>query len=454
MKKTFTKLFSTVPLLSLLVIGQSAHAQTTVLAAANTNAPVTTVTTVADDTKKADDQKAVKKADEPAAWTPTRRLWGYAFGDLYYNQHADLTNRGPESMYNGVPANRNAFQFRRVYLGYDYDIDQRFTAEVLLASEPNANTATAAGTTIANGDNLVDGKMGFFIKNFNLRYRNIWKGTDLVIGEMSTPGFALNEGGTNGATSLAEATWGYRFIEKTITDYHKNNSYDLGVALQGTFDPSTKNFGYVFMVGNNTTATLTPAANPNAGFYKIYYADIWGKFLNKQILVDIYGDYAPNSSTATSVTGQSHNMQKIFAAYVNPKFTIGAEAYIETLKNGVTNTTTHTNENADITGLSIFVKGPIIKDKLGFFARRDGYNPDGNFKSTDTYAINTLYGAYNPNYKETFYTGGLDFTPAPKIHFSPNVWLVQYKDQHTGAARVHDDHNLVYRATFYYTFGK
>src|ERR1700761_8223810 len=83
-------------------------------------------------------------------WKPVRRLWGYAFGDLYYNAHADAANRGGETNYNGVPTYRNAFQFRRVYLGYDYDIDKRFSVELLLASEPSANTAVSGSTTISN----------------------------------------------------------------------------------------------------------------------------------------------------------------------------------------------------------------------------------------------------------------------------------------------------------------
>jgi len=476
MKRTFTKTFNTVIVLSLSCIALTANAQEKTIASVST--PQTTLASVVPMTKKdlkSDTTKALSnskpttvattapaataapaKVEDPA-WTPVRRLWGYAFGDLYFAQHADATNRGPETMYNGVPANRNAFQFRRIYLGYDYDIDKNFTAEVLLASEPNANTGVNGTTSIQNGDNLVDGKMGLFIKNFNLRYRNIWDGTDVVIGEMSTPGFALNEGGTNGATSLSEATWGYRFIEKTITDFHKNNSYDVGLALQGTFDPKTKNFGYVAMMGNNSTASLLSAANANTGFYKIFYGDIWGKFMNKQILVDIYADYAPTSpATATVDQQQSHSMQKIFAAYVNPKFSIGVEAYTQQFKLGVNNTVTKANESATATGFSIWVKGAIIKDKMGFFARRDGYNPDTKFNGDDNYTVNTNYGSYTPNYTETFYTAGLDFTPAPKIHFSPNIWLVDYKDQRStgNASYVGDDHTLVYRATFYYTFGK
>lgn len=464
MKQMFTKLFSACFLIAFVLTGFTVKAQQTTLAALPADKKVEKADTTVNSTdKKADATVAtVKKADN-ATFVPIRRLWGYAFGDLYFNQHADATNRGPETMYNGVPSNRNAFQFRRIYLGYDYDIDSRFTAEVLLASEPNANTGVNGSTSIQNGDNLVDGKMAFWIKNFNLRYKNIWPGTDLVVGEMSTPGFALNgqapsstHNGNNAPTSLSEATWGYRFIEKTITDFHKNNSYDVGASLQGTFDPATRNFGYVAMVGDNSTSSLLSASNANTGFYKIFYGDLWGKFFDKHLYVDIYGDYAKTAAATATIGGQEHNMAKIFAAYINPKISIGVEAYTQQITNGVTNSTSKAPENATVTGLSVWAKGAIIKDKMGWFARYDGYNPDTKFSTVDSYTVNTNYGSYNPTVKETFYTAGLDFTPAPKVHFSPNLWLINYKDQRDPSAVgfVPNDHTLVVRATFYYTFGK
>ncbi len=453
MKKMFTKLIGSTLLLTVVAGGFRAQAQNTGVALASIADTKHVAKT--DSAGTATTNQTAKKADD-AAWVPVRRLWGYAFGDMYYNTHADATNRGSESMYNGVPSNRNSFQFRRIYLGYDYDISRRFTAEVLLASEPNANTGVNGSTNVQNGDNLVDNKMSFFIKNFNLRYRDLWKGTDLVVGELSTPGFALNEPGTNGPISLSESTWGYRFIEKTITDVHKNNSYDVGAALQGTFDPSTKNFGYVFMVGNNTTASLLSASNPNTGFYKIFYGTVWGKFFNKQLYVDFYSDYAPTAASTPTIGFQSHSMHKIFAAYLNPKLSVGLEAYTQQITNGVTNTVTKSAENATVNGLTVWVKGAIIKDKLGFFARYDSYNPNTNFNADDSYSVDTNYGAYNPTNKETFYTAGLDFTPEPKIHFSPNLWLINYKDQRssTTTGYVGNDHNLVLRMTFFYTFGK
>jgi len=494
MKKTFTKL-STVLLTGLLVASFTVNAQTNTYASVETMHKKAAIKTDSAATLNAGDKNiatvAVKKSDDAdTSWHPQRRLWGYAFGDAYYAQHAPAVNStlGKENNYYQTPTGRNAFQFRRLYLGYDYDINKKFKAEVLLASEPNENTllyTTSTSTTAApvttgvvNGDNLADGRMSFYIKNFNLRVREVWSGADFVIGEMSTPGFALNEGGTNAPTSLSEATWGYRSIERTITDFHKNNSYDVGAAIQGTFDPKTKNYGYVFMIGDNTQSNLTTVynasttsgitatnPNPNTGFFKIFYGDLWGKFLDQKLYIDLYADYAKtasNTAVATTVinTGslgtQEHNMFKAFVSYNTSPISVGVEAYTQKIGLAVTNKSTLTAEDATVHGLSLWAKGAINKGKLGWFARYDSYNPDTKITGTDAYAVNTNYGSYDPTVKETFITGGLDFTPAKNIHFMPNVWFTQYKDQLTSTTAGYqaDNHTLVYRMTFFYTFGK
>ena len=452
MKRTFTKLASAVLLVSLMFAGFNSNAQTYAANVTKSKSPITKIDSGNSTTVST---TAIAKPAEDTTWKPQRRLWGYTFGDFYYDAHADATNRGGETMYNGVPTYRNAFQFRRLYLGYDYDITKKFKAEVLLASEPNANTGVNGTTSIQNGDNLVDGKMAFWIKNFNLRVRDLWNGTDLVVGEMSTPGFALNEPGTNGPTSLSEATWSYRSIEKTLTDFHKNNSYDVGVALQGTFDPATKNFGYVFMIGNNSTASLLSAANANTGFYKIFYGDVWGKFLNQKLYIDIYADYAKTAPATFAIPGQEHNMFKIFASYTTKPISFGIEAYTQKFASGVTNTGTKTPEDATAQGISLWVRGKIAGN-WNFFGRYDGYNPNTDFNAADSYTANTNYGSYNPTVKETFWTAGLDYNPIKNVHFMPNLWLVDYKDNRsaTTTGYVAPDHTLVYRLTFFYTFGK
>lgn len=453
----FTKLSAAVIVASLATVGFKADAQTMLASAVTKKSEVakkdSAVATAVAEQLVTGKVQATKAAPEDTSWKPQRRLWGYAFGDYYYANHVATGAFGRETNYAGVPTYRNAFQFRRMYLGYDYDITKKFKAEVLLASEPGANTGATSG--IQSGDNLVDGKMSFWIKNFNLRVRDLWNGTDFVIGEMSTPGFALNEPGTNGPSTLSESEWGYRSIERTITDIHQNNSYDVGASLQGTFDPQTKNFGYVLMVANNSTSKLLTASNPNTGFYKIVYGDIWGKFLDDHLHVDLYGHYAKTSLPTATVGDQSNHMFKIFADYRTKPLSVGVEAYTQTFENGITNKTTTATANPTVQGLSVWAKGAIVKN-LNYFARYDTYNPYSDYSDMYSYTVNTNYPAYDPSYREKFVTAGLDYNPTKNVHFMPNIWYMKFDDQRAVSTPNYatPDHTLIYRFTFFFTFGK
>ncbi|HYM93338.1 MAG TPA: hypothetical protein VET23_04310 [Chitinophagaceae bacterium] len=357
------------------------------------------------------------------------QIWGYAFGDFTYKGHTDTLNRGGGNQYTGIPKNRNAFQLRRVYLGYNYNINKKFSAELLLAAE---NGATS-------GEALTDNKLAFYLKLANLRIKNVWKGTDLVIGQVGTPTFSMS----------SEPTWGYRSIEKTITDIRGTPSFDLGATLQGKFDPKTGNFGYDIMIGNGSGAKL------ETDNYKWFYGDIWGKFLDKKLMVHLYADY----QRMAPVAGMTHsrNMFKAFVAYTIPTFTAGIEGYINHLKNDNLATEISTN-NVDVLtvnakGISIFVKGTLVKNKLNFFARNDYFNPDNKIDNSkyNKYTGNT--GGYNdPSTKEQFITAGLDFTPNKSVHFMPNIWYNKYINQ--GFTSKYDSYDLVWRLTFFYVFGK
>jgi len=446
MKKMFTKLFGTALLTGLLMTGITVNAQV-----ATPSAPID---------KK--DNPAVAPAD--TSFHPVRRVWGYTFGDFYYAAQAPalvaapgtvLSTQGKESNYYGVPGGRNAFQFRRIYLGYDYDIDRRFSVQLLLASEPAANTTAIAGTgtTASNGDNLADSKMSFYIKYINLRWKSFYPGADLVIGSQATPGWS----------AFSEQIWGYRSIEKTVADFHGSNSYDIGASIQGLFDPATKNYGYDVMLGDNTQAKLLPAAPAANGFFKAVYGDLWLKALDKTLTVQLYGDYMQTASSSLTQVGlgpQSHSMLKAFVAYSVPAFTIGVEGYTNTFTNGLSiktpASTPLVDVNARAEAISIFAHAPITS-KLNVFARYDGYNPDNdNYNAADVYAVNTNFSNYDPNTKEEFFTGGLDFTPAKNIHFMPNIWYIKYKDQRDATTTGYEvpSQTLVYRLTFFYQFGK
>ncbi len=106
------------------------------------------------------------------------RLWGYAFGDFDYKSHSDSLTRGGSNQYTGIRPQTTMFQFRRIYLGYDYNISKKFVAELLLAAEDNfppgaPPVGSAAGTTTtfsagnSTGDLLANQKFTFYIKNMN-----------------------------------------------------------------------------------------------------------------------------------------------------------------------------------------------------------------------------------------------------------------------------------------------
>ncbi len=390
------------------------------------------------------------------------RLWGYAFGDFAYKAHSDSSKRGGSNQYTGIPVRRNSFQFRRIYLGYDYNITKKFSAELLLAAEDNFPAGNPPSSASASGDELLNNKLSFYIKLMNIRWKNIWKGTDLVVGQIATPAFPL----------LSERVWNYRSIERTIADIRRTPSYDLGAALQGTFDPATKNIGYNVMVGNGSSA------KPEADNYKWFYGDVYAYLFNKKIVIDAYADY--ERLAWTSSWHHSRQMLKGFIAYnsaasakgMDPGtgFTIGVEAFVNNLKND--NFATKIAGGVDTLstapmGVSVYIHGDIIKTKLRFFARFDAYSPNNKVDNStySKYAGNT--GNYNDNsftggtsntatgdqtYKQEFITAGLDFMPAKNVHFMPNIWYNHYKTQLSGITA--KDYDLVLRLTFYFVFGK
>lgn len=380
-----------------------------------------------------------KAQDTTAQFKPSGKLWGYAFGDYAVKAHGDTVGggngRGGSNQYTGIAKNQSLFQIRRLYLGYDYDINRKFSAQFLLAAEDD----------FAGGDLLGNSKFAPYVKLANLRWKGIFEGSDLVIGQQATPTFAK----TNSFGVSSEDVWAYRSIERTITDIRRTSSYDLGVSLQGHL-PKNENFGYDFLISNGT------GAKPEGDMFKWFWGDIYAKLFNKHLLLNFYADY----NRLNLIEGWKHdrNMFKLFAAYTSPKLTVGAEAFINTLRGDEIATESATKVKDTIStksiGVSVFARGPILKDKLGFFARYDNYNPSGNNNNSLYSGYSPLTSQYNPNTAEQFITFGLDYTPVKNVHIMPNIWYNTYKNEGPASASKPDDHDLVYRVTFYYIYGK
>lgn len=351
----------------------------------------------------------------------TGHIWGYVFGDYYYKTHSDELGRGGSNQFTGFGKGANAFDIRRAYLGYDFRFNKTFSSEFLLTSENWEPSAKIAPT----------------LKYANVQWHNIFKGSTLIIGLSGTPAFG----------SSSEKTWGYRSIEKTIADMHKTPSYDLGLALKGTLDLQ-ENFGYHIMVGNGSSAQ----ADKNN--FRKFYGNVYGHFLDKKIMINLYADYERLDWLPDFHHAQ--NMEKIVLAYNGKSLNAGVEAFLRHGKNDIITTAFNGNKdtiNALTSGISLFIRGNIIREKLGFFARTDFFNPQTDYNKALSYE--GLTDKYDPNTKEQFATLGLDFTPIKNVHLMPNIWYCSYRSQHPdskGATRF--DYDLAYRLTFYYVFGK
>lgn len=360
-------------------------------------------------------------AAQPSQFTPSGKVWGYVFGDYYDKLHADSLFRG-KTQYAGkaYPQNFNAFAFRRIYLGYDYNISEKFAVEFLLTHE--GDVADGSGDRI------------MYIKAANIRWKNIVKNNDLVLGQMSTPLFAM----------MSEKVWGYRSIEKTVSDMRGfGSSNDLGIAWQGKANDKG-DFGYNFLISNGTAQKI------ESDKFKKYWAELYAKLLNQKLILDFAGNY---EKSANSPVDKSKTTIKGFVAYQTDPFTVGIEVASQIQKNAAVDSISGSKVNTNIVpfAFSVFLRGQIVKDKLNYFARFDNYNPDTKFNES------TLYPKANPypavKYSEDFITAGIDYMPVKNVHFMPNIWLNTYQNKLSGASgKSKSDYDMTARLTFYYVF--
>jgi hypothetical protein len=348
---------------------------------------------------------------------PSGKVWGLVFGDIFTKTHADSLNRGC-AQYSNIEKDYSSFDFRRIYLGYDYNISEKFSTELIIAHEGNLD---------ASGNRTV------LIKAANLRWKNIYPMADLIIGQSATPTFSL----------ISEKIWGYRSVEKMPVDIRKMGcSSDLGISLQGKCNKN-ETFGYNLMVGNGT------GTKPETDRLKKMYGELFAKFLDKKIIVDIYSDY---ERVQLSPYHKSKTTAKVFVAYQTDKLTMGFESGWQMQKNytidSIADPLAKVDTNDAISWVvSGFIRGTILKEKLFFFARYDAFNPDTKYNANNTYIVGG-----NPN-KETLILAGLDYTPCKNVHIMPNVWYNSYSNRTKNVrGLIKSDYDLVGRITFFYLF--
>ena len=337
------------------------------------------------------------------------RISGYMFGDYFYNATRDTGITSLANVANGGKKDLNGFQLRRVYFAYDYDISESFSTRIRLEADQISNTST--------------GKIGLFVKDAYLQWKDIFKGSDLFFGISPTPTY-----------KVTESIWENRFLEKTIMDLRGIvPSRDLAVALKGKID-SEGMFKYWLMIGDGT------GNKPETDKYKRFYGHLQFTPI-KQLTATLYADLKarPNIDDPTSTTNPPEtvaNNDLTYALFLGYKekdtYSFGAEAFLTQRQNGmVTN-----GELANKSGMGLSVFGTYYFSKmLSFAGRFDNYNPNTD---SDVKGDSRNWFIFSLNYK-----------PDEKVTISPNVVIETYESIPNGRSI---DASVTPRITFFYSF--
>ncbi len=348
-----------------------------------------------------------------AEFKPSGKVWGLMFTDLFWKSSGDTATWASRAEYSGTPADVYAFGIRRAYLGYDYQWSPQFSASILL-----------------EGNDIIQATRGdrsLTIKSLHVRWKDIYPDADLLVGQIPTLAY----------TFIVEKVWGYRSVEKTIMDQRSlRSSSDLGVALMGKLD-SLGSFGYNLMIGNNSGTR--PEELTQTGKHKLYSGELYGYFMDRKLVLDLYADYLTGVDDRTVLT------LKGFAGVQLPSFTFGAEVFSLTQ-----NSQKSDGSDIQVFGYSIFGRAPIVKDKLTVFARYDSYDPDNVYRAQD--APSAYLGANMfRHYSEGFLVAGLDFAPHKSVHIIPNIWVNSYEPKAESSVLVDRKADIVPRVTVYFT---
>jgi len=369
---------------------------------------------------------------------------GYVFGDYFYNVGKDTAFSKLSRTV--VPGNKDfqAFQIRRVYLTYDNDISDKFTARFRLEGNAiaveNGSSSTASRLSGSSLSQL-------YVKDAYLKWKNVFSGSDLIFGIQPTTAYDISEG-----------VWAYRSLEKTIMDLRGIiSSRDMGVALRGKFDDGGM-FQYWVMLGNNS------GNDDGTNRHKRMSLNFQIKPA-KNVIVDLNGDYIsradindPASTTVPKATVANNTLTYSgFVAYNDPsQVMIGVEAFMQSTQNGEvdpTDATGHTLKSLNAFGLSVF--GYYwFEPELGIVARYDIFNPntDSNFPAVPTGTNPTGTATYAYSLTRNYLVAGITYRPDKNVQIIPNIQMETYQTPRNVASPASISASVTGRVTFYWVF--
>lgn len=338
------------------------------------------------------------------------KFGGHMFGDYYYNVTRDqnfntLANTQPSSAMPGSTA-MQGFQFRRIYLTYDNDISEIFASRFRLEADQSANAS--------------NGKIGTFVKDAYLRWKNIFAGSDLFFGIQPPPAY-----------EVSEAAWGFRSLEKTQGDLRGFvSSRDFGLSLKGKVT-SDGMVNYWIMIGNNS------ANSPAASKYKRYYGHIEVK-PTTNLHATVYADFKDAADIKDAATGNMVGNGTLttafFVGYSEPfKYNINAELFMSSQSNGYKPASGALGSKS---ALAFSVYGTyFVLPELGVLARYDNLDPNADAGSKGDV--------------RNYFLAGLSWKVDKNVQIMPNVVYETY-ELPNGVSNI--DPSTTARLTLYYVF--
>jgi opacity protein-like surface antigen len=293
------------------------------------------------------------------------------YGKIYADWYYDVSN-------NSAIIEKSQVELSRVYLGYNYKIDDNFTTDALLdVARINPATGVAATFTAPSTVGLKLSTAGNYIaylKTAYLAWKNILPTTTLTVGQI--PYFAFD---------VQESFWGHRYLYKTLMDNEGwESSADLGASVRIAPIEMLK------IVAGVTNGEGYKAAQDAYGDYRV----AGGVQVNplKELTIYVYGDWMPIDKMSTD------SSQTTVAGFVGYKyedlFKVGVEYDAQMKQKGVT--------DHNVGGLSIDAMYSIIKP-LEVFARYDMMSSKNDWNtSQDGQAV----------------IAGLQYSPMSKVKFA------------------------------------
>lgn len=334
------------------------------------------------------------------------KIHGYMFGDYFYNLSRDtISNSLSNAAFKG-DKDFNGFQFRRIYFGYDYKINNSFSTRFRLEASQSELTNSS--------------KMGLFVKDAYLKWHNIFKGSDVILGISPVPTF-----------SVSEKIWGYRSLLKTIMDLRKvASSRDFGIALKGKLNENGS-IKYWVMAGNGE------GNRPEDDKQKRIYAHINFEPV-KNLNFTLYGDIKFRENIASpanhdKMLGNNVSTTAIFVGYKEKdNFSLGLEMFYQNYQNELITSNGLLTKTA--MGISLFGYKDFSK-KISLIARYDYFDPTSN----NNYKFD----------KRNLILGAVNYKVHPDVWIMPNIVIENYDDLADGKTI---DSSITARFSFFYKF--